>query len=247
MAEMIRVEREPAWLLHHRAFRDTSRILDLLTRAHGRVSVVARGSRSAKSKLRGLLRPFMPLSVAWVARSELGTLTGAEINGAPMTLSGDALLSGYYLNELLLNLLHRHDPQPEVFDVYAATIRSLANRHPVAATLRRFEIELLRMLGYALEFDRDYAADLPVEESKTYEYLPAQGPRQVDRAEGGAVFSGSHLLKIAAGELDDSQVLQATNRLMRGVIAYHLDGKELKSRKVLRDIRQAGTQRPTTE
>lgn len=240
MPEMIRVEQEPAWLLHHRAFRDTSRILDLLTRGHGRISVVARGSRSAKSKLRGLLRPFLPLSVGWVARSELGTLTGAEINGPPLALSGDALLSGYYVNELLLNLMHRHDPQPEIFDAYATTIRLLSNPQAVAPILRRFEIELLRMLGYALGFDRDYAADLPVMDSKMYEYVPAQGPRLVDKAEGPMVFPGSHLLRMASGDFDSDQALLSVNRLMRGVIAYHLDGKELKSRKVLRDIRQAG-------
>lgn len=152
MAERVRAEQEPAWLLHHRPFRDTSRILDLLTRHHGRVSVVARGSRSARSKLRGLLRPFMPLTVSWVSRSDLGTLTGAEIGGAPVSLAGDALLSGYYLNELLLNLMHRHDPQVEIFDAYAATVRGLASGDPVPVRLRSFEIELLKLLGYALDF-----------------------------------------------------------------------------------------------
>jgi len=100
-----RVFNQPAWVLHHRPFRDTSRILDILSLDHGRLSLVARGARSAKSKLRGYLRPFTPLQLSWVIRSDLGTLTGAEMNGAPITLTGDALLSGYYVNELLLYLL----------------------------------------------------------------------------------------------------------------------------------------------
>ena len=115
-----------------------------------------RGSRSAKSRLRGVLRPFMPLSVSWVARSELGTLTGAEVNGPPVSLVGDALLSGYYLNELLINLMHRHDPQPEIFDAYGSAVRMLASAEAVAPCLRSFEIELLRLLGYALDFGLDY-------------------------------------------------------------------------------------------
>ena len=105
-----RVHDEPAWVLHHRPFRDSSRILDVLSRQHGRLSLVARGSRAAKSRLKGILRPFSPLSLSWVIRSDLGTLTGADMSGVPIVLSGDALLSGFYVNELLLKLLHNHDP-----------------------------------------------------------------------------------------------------------------------------------------
>ena len=240
MAEVERVEQQPAWLLHHRPFRDTSRILDLLSRDYGRVSVVARGSRSAKSKLKGILRPFMPLSVSWIARSDLGTLTGAEIGGEPVSLSGDALLSGYYVNELLLNLMHRHDPQPEIFDAYAATVTGLAGTQEVAPRLRVFEMELLRLLGYALDFEHDYATHEVLEPAARYEYRPAQGPARVGSREGAMVFTGTELLGIAAGRFDDKDTLDSANRLLRGVIAYHLDGKELKSRKVLREIRRAG-------
>ena len=140
-----RVFNQPAWVLHHRPFRDTSRILDILSLEHGRLSLVARGARSAKSKLRGYLRPFTPLQLSWVIRSDLGTLTGAEMNGAPISLTGDALLSGYYVNELLLNLLHRHDPQPEIHAAYASTVAALAGSSDIAASLRHFEIELLRL------------------------------------------------------------------------------------------------------
>ena len=246
MPEVERVDEQPAWLLHHRPFRDTSRILDLLSRDHGRVSVVARGSRSAKSKLKGILRPFVPLSVSWVARSDLGTLTGAEIGGEPVSLGGDALLSGYYLNELLLNLMHRHDPQPEIFDAYSTTVSTLAGSRDVAPQLRVFELELLRLLGYALDFEHDYASSEVLEPRARYEYRPAHGATHVGERQGPMVFSGAELLAIAAGRFDDGETLAAANRLLRGVIAYHLDGKELKSRKVLREIRRAGKSAPRT-
>ncbi|MFQ6004633.1 MAG: DNA repair protein RecO, partial [Woeseia sp.] len=145
-----RVQAEPAFLLHHRPFGETSKILDVLSPNHGRLALVARGSRSAKSRLRGILRPFLPLKLSWVIRSDLGTLTGAEMDGAPISLQGDALMSGYYVNELLLRLLHRHDPQPEIFSAYARTIKNLAATAHVAPPLRHFEMELLRLLGYAL-------------------------------------------------------------------------------------------------
>ena len=123
-----RVQQEPGYILHHRPFRDTSQILDVLTRDHGKVALVARGSRGARSRLAGVLRPFLPLRVSWVARSDLGTLTGAEPAGPPAGLQGDALLAAYYVNELLLHFLHRFDPQPEIFALYADVIRELGSR-----------------------------------------------------------------------------------------------------------------------
>ncbi|MEE3237110.1 MAG: DNA repair protein RecO, partial [Pseudomonadota bacterium] len=125
MTTSCRVQQEPAWVLHHRPFRDTSRILDVLTRDHGRLAVVARGSRTGRSRLKGILRPFLPLRLSWVIRTDMGTLTGAEMNGAPVSLTGEALMSGYYVNELMLRLVHRHDPQPEIFAIYESTIGAL--------------------------------------------------------------------------------------------------------------------------
>lgn len=234
----VRIQQEAAWLLHHRPFRDSSRILDVLTREHGRLSLVARGVRSAKSPLKGVLRPFMPLSLSWVSRSELGTLTGAEMNGAPVSLSGDGLLSGYYANELLLKLMHRFDPQPEIFSLYSRTVQQLAGNPQPASLLRRFEVELLGLLGYALNLDHDVLRHEAIEAGRYYEYRSAQGAMPVDQQQGPMVFSGRDLLAIRSGEFADPDTLRAASRLLRGVIAYHLDGKELMSRKVLRELRQ---------
>jgi DNA repair protein RecO (recombination protein O) len=234
-----RVQNAPAWLLHHRPFRDSSRILDILSRDHGRLSLVARGSRSTNSKLKGILRPFLPLQLSWVIRSDLGTLTGAEMDGAPISLAGDALLSGYYVNELILHLLHRHDPQPEIYAVYRTTISDLQNTTDVAASLRRFEVETLSLLGYALNLDHDTQSGLELSPGLRYEYRVEQGPVATGEREGPMIFTGSELRAIARQEFDNPGTLKNAGILLRHVIAWHLDGKELKSRKVLREMRRA--------
>ena len=210
-----------------------------MSRDHGKLALVARGSRAAKSRLRGVLRPFMPVVMSWVQRSDLGTLTGAELHGAPLQLSGDALLSGFYVNELILHFLHRHDPQPEIFGIYESAIRALAVAENVAPCLRRFEVELLRQLGYALNLDREAGSHDPLQKKLHYEYRFEQGPVRVSRSEGPLVFSGSQLLAIAEQRFDEPDILRAANRLLREVVGFHLDGKELKSRKVLVDIRSS--------
>ena len=236
-----RIQNEPAWLLHHRPFRDSSQILDILSRDQGRLAVVAKGSRGAKSKLRGILRPFLPLQLSWFIRSDMGTLTGAEMDGASLSLTGDALLSGYYVNELILKLLHRHDPQPEIFAAYGKTIERLAGSKDVAPLLRQFEIELLRILGYALNLDHDTQTKEPLRPQQQYEYRVEQGPVPIsDRErEGPMVFRGAELDAIRNQQFADPAVLKNAGNLLRNVIAYHLDGKELKSRKVLMELRRA--------
>jgi len=234
-----RIQQQPAYLLHHRPFRDTSQILDLVTRDHGKIALVARGSRSAKSRLAGVLRPFLPLSVSWVARGDLGTLTGAEASGRPTGIRGDAMLAAFYVNELLLHFLHRHDPQPEIFALYAEVVARLGSGQEVATCLRSFELELLSLLGYAPSFAADAASDAGLEPQRYYEYRIEQGPVPVARSEGQMVFRGDLLRSIQAQEFDNAETLRAANRLLRQVINYHLGGKELKSRKVLMDLHRS--------
>jgi DNA repair protein RecO (recombination protein O) len=237
----MRVEQQAAYILHHRPFRDTSQILDVLSREHGKLALVARGSRGAKSRLRGLLRPFMPLSISWVQRSDLGTLTGAELHGSPLRLTGDALLSGYYVNELLLHFLHRHDPQPEIFDTYVRAITALAATDQIAPCLRQFEIELLQHLGYALNLEHEADSQAALRSDANYEYHFERGAVQVARSDGRLVFSGAILAAIAEQQFSNADVLRAANRLLREVIGFHLGGKELKSRKVLVDLHRQRT------
>ena len=231
-----RVQQQSGFILHHRPFRDSSQILDVFTVDHGRIAVVARGSRGARSKLAGVLRPFLPLRVSWVARTDLGTLTGAEAAGAPADLRGDALLSAYYVNELMLNFLHRDDPQPEVFTLYAEVVASLGNGADIAATLRDFELELLSLLGYAVSLEHEAGTHDDIDPERHYAYRVEDGPVPVSREEGSLVFSGYVLRSIAERRFDDEEILRAANRLLREVISFHLGGKELQSRKVLREV-----------
>jgi len=231
-----RIQQQPAYILHHRPFRDSSLILDVVTRDHGKVALVARGSRSSKSRLAGILRPFLALSVSWVARSDLGTLTGAEVAGPPLGIHGDAVLSAFYVNELLLNFLHRHDPQPEIFKLYADVIARLGSSADVAVSLRSFELELLSRLGYALSFRQGGAADEELDPERYYDYRLEQGPVPVERTQGPMIFRGAELRSIEAQAFESADVVRAASRLLRHVINHHLGGKELKSRKVLMEL-----------
>ena len=233
-----RIHGEPAFLLHHRPYQDSSRILDILSASHGRLALVARGSRGAKSRLRGILRPFLPLKMSWVIRSDLGTLTGAEMNGSPIALQGDALMSGYYANELLLKLLHRHDPQPEIFSAYTRTIENLAAAADIAMPLRHFEMELLRRIGYALNLDHDSQTREPLRSDTMYEYRVEQGPVPVSDRRGSMVFSGQQLSGVRNENFDQAEILNCAGRLLREVISFHLGGRELNSRKVLLELRR---------
>jgi DNA repair protein RecO (recombination protein O) len=233
-----RVQQQPAFILHHRPFRDSSQILDILSRDHGKLALVARGSRGSRSRLKGILRPFMPLEISWVQKTDLGTLTGAEVRGAPLSLTGDALLCGYYINELLIHFLHRHDPQPEVFGLYARTLTALGAAEDAAVCLRQFELELLRQVGYALNLGQDAITHEVLDESAYYEYRMEQGPVGVSRSDGPLVFRGALLAGVDRGDFGHPEVLRAANRLLREVIDFHLGGKTLKTRKVLMDIRR---------
>ena len=236
MSSQRRVQQQSGYILHHRPFRDTSQILDIVTRDHGKVAVVARGSRGSRSRLAGVLRPFLPLKVSWVAKSDLGTLTGAEAAGPPAGMSGDALLSAYYVNELLLYFLHRYDPQPEIFALYEEVISALASTGNVAASLRSFELEFLSLLGYAVNLDHEFASQDPLDVERYYQYRMEQGLVAVERAEGSLVFKGATLVGVAEQRFDDPDILRAASQLLREIIDFHLGGKQLKSRKVLMEL-----------
>jgi DNA repair protein RecO (recombination protein O) len=236
MSSERRVQQQPGYILHHRPFRDSSQILDIVTRDYGKVALVARGSRGSKSRLAGILRPFLPLRLSWVAKSDLGTLTGAEASGPPAGMVGDAMLSAYYVNELLLHFLHRYDPQPEIFRLYEEVLHGLVGSLRVTASLRSFELEFLSLLGYAVNLNHEFRSHDPLVDEQNYEYRMEQGPVRVDRSDGALVFPGKVLSGVNERRFEDPDVLRAASRLLREIIGFHLGGKELKSRKVLMEV-----------
>src|SRR4030067_51512 len=181
-----RQQDEPAFVLHSYPFRETSLILDVFSRRHGRLPIMARGARRPRSALRGLLMNFQPLQLSWFGKGEVRTLHGAEWQGGQPYLQGTALMCGFYLNELLLNLLARDDPHEQLFDYYRATLHRLAHetRHP--ATLRCFDKHLLQELGYALALEREAGSNKPVRAACCYRYAVERGvlPDQGEQPSG---------------------------------------------------------------
>lgn len=232
-----RVLLEPAWLLHHRPWRDTSRILELMTRHHGRVTLFARGARRPKSPWRGLLRPFLPLAVSWSGRADGGTLTAAEAAGAAPSLSAERLMSAFYLNELLLKLLPHEDRNERLYDAYGVALSNLAIS-PGLQALRAFERVLLDELGYGPELTAEAAAGEPVRPDRYYHFLPGRGLLAVRESGLPDAFRGCDLLAVARGELGEPQALAAARRLYGAAIAHCLEGRGLASREVMLALRR---------
>jgi DNA repair protein RecO (recombination protein O) len=230
----MRVEQQPAFVLHGRAYRETSLLLECLTRDHGRVGLVARGVRTQRSRLpRALLQPLIPLSLSWTGAGELATLTAAEGIDAPPVLSGEALLCGLYLTELVLRLTMRQDPHGDVFDSYALTLQRLARGESPAWTLRRFERDLLEQLGYGLNLGTDAASGAALDPFGQYGYRHESGPTLWRTSADGPKVSGAALLALAADTRPADADLVALRRWMRGIISGLLDGRELESWKLL--------------
>ena len=232
-----RVLLEPAWLLHHRPWSDTSRILELMTRNHGRVTLFARGARRPGSGLRGVLQPFIPLLVSWSGRADGGTLTGAEIGGALRPLPPAQLMSGFYLNELLLRLLQHEDRHERVFDAYADAIGQLAGAAD-HRPLRSFELILLEELGYGLELARDATSGEPLEPDRYYHFQPGRGVLAVRDAADPDAIRGREMLAVSCGEFGEPAALAAARQILRAAIGHCLEGRGLRSREVMLALRQ---------
>lgn len=235
MSRSPRINLEPAWVLHRRPYRDTSEIVDLLTANHGRVAAVARGSRGGRRRMP--LEPFQPLQVSWTGRGELFTLTGAEADGVAPRPAGEALMSLFYVNELLLRLTGKLDPHPGLFECYVTVVRDLCSGEDQAACLRRFEKRLLDELGYGLSLATDVDGE-PVVGDADYLYELEHGPRRIARGIPGKLsVSGDTLLAIEAGRLENAVQRREARRLLTAAIDVYLGGRPLKTRQVLNALR----------
>lgn len=235
----LRAYAQPAYVLHSYLYRESSLVVEAFTRDCGRIALVARGARRQRSALRGVLLAFQPLLLSWSGRSELRTLTGAEWNGPYTPLKGRALICGFYLNELLLKFLARDDPHERLFASYAEALAALAQQASLAATLRRFEVSLLRELGYAVTLDRDVESGDPIVGAQRYRYLVERGPVAVGTAAAeGVELSGQTLLDMQTGDYTSTDTLQQSRTLMRALIDHHLGGQVLHTRRLLRDLHE---------
>lgn len=234
-AERQRVDRAACFVLHTRPIRETSLLVDVFSRDHGRVMLMARGARRPRSSIRGLLMAFQPLELSWAGRGEVKTLHAAEWVGGLPLLAGEALFSGYYLNELLLALLPREDAHAQLFDLYAETLRALSGSQAHEAALRRFECGLFQELGYGLSLDSLAGSDVVVESEGQYTVDASQGVLAADHG-SGPVVSGETLLALAEGEFVAPRQLAEAKLLMRYLLGQLLGGRPLQSRRIMMEL-----------
>ena len=239
----IRIADEPAFVLHSIPYKETSLILDVFTRQYGRMALIAKGAKRPHSTLRPVLQRFQPLLVSWSGKSELRTLTKSEWVGTP-SLVGDALLCGFYLNELLVKFLAREDDYEKLYDRYSETINALSNLEfeskGLEEILRPFELSLLQETGYAAALDRCVETNEVPLAQEQYVYQPERGVRPVQADDPGhwPVLTGKSLLAIAAGDFSDPETLSESKQLMRFLLGLHLQDQVLTTRQILIDLKK---------
>lgn len=246
-----RVVLQPAYVLHLKPYRDTSALVELITPEHGRLGLVAKGIKAPASKMRPVMQPFSPILASWSGRGELPSLTGAESQGKVMLLKGDVLACGLYMNELIMRLTHRSEPQIELFSLYDVSLRRLytlgaePDNMRLQQILRRFEIDLLHCLGYGLLLDEEAGGGKKVCSDMIYDYQLETGPVAFSNGQQafGVKVSGTTLLALAQNRLGENNMDPATykeaKRLLRFVLDRYLGNKPLFSRQLLR--RRAGS------
>lgn len=232
--EQRRQQLEPGYLLHQRPYGDVDAVLEMFSRDHGRLGLVAKGVRSGRSRRAGVLQPFGELLISWVAKGELGSLRDVEPAQTPPVLTGTAMISGFYLNELLLRLLRREDPHPGLYDHYRHAVLLLAGGTDQDYVLRVFEKQLLGELGYGLILDHDVDGR-PIVPEAYYQYLAEMGPQRVAAASAQSV-PGDALLALAQESPRLTAYARDLRGLLRAALTSHLGEQPLKSRELYRQF-----------
>lgn len=229
-----RVQLQPAYVLHRRSYRESSLLVELYTAEYGRVGAVARGARRSGA----LLQPFVPLLASWSGRGELASLGAIEPAGPASWLRGNALVAGLYVNELMLRLLPRDDPHPELYPDYEAVLQALAAAPELGAeaewALRVFEKRLLEEIGYGLLLTHDAQTGEPVVADGEYEYVLERGPVALGAREdaGALTLQGLALLALESGRWDEAVRPGEVKRLMRAALAVQIGERPLHSRRL---------------
>lgn len=232
---LIRQDNQPVYVLHTYPFKETSLVAELFSKQFGRVATVAKGARRPRSAMRGQLQSFQMLAATWSGKNELKTLHSLEWADALLSLQGEALMCGFYLNELLLRLLPREDAHEALFEYYQATLKTLANGQNLATHLRRFELKLLQEMGYAVPLREDENGEAVLAD-KTYRYEAEYGASEPLATKNGVQLSGKTLLEMANDDYTSTQTQQQSKQLMRYLLAHYLGDKPLHTRQLLIDL-----------
>ena len=234
-----RQDNQPVYVLHTYPYKETSLVVELFAHGIGRVATTAKGARRPRSAMRGMLQSFQPLIATWSGKLELKTLHSLEWGGGLLLLKGEALMCGFYLNELLLRLLPREDPHEALFEYYSATLKTLATSQNSASTLRRFELKLLQELGYAIPLNRD-ENNAPILEAQIYQYAAEHGASSLDGVlnciKNGVQLTGKTLIDMANDDYTNVKTQQQSKQLMRYLLAHYLGDKPLHTRQLLIDL-----------
>ena len=233
-----RVSGQPGFVLHSYPYKETSLIVDMMTRDFGRVAMVAKGAKRPHSQLRGVLQTFQPLSVSWTGKSELRTLTDAEWVGGMLPIEKNALLCGFYVNELLVKLLARDDAHPVLFDHYVSTLNQLAHNETAQIVLRKFERALLKETGVAADLTRDTEHRATIVSEDEYVVDPERGARRARVSDAWPRVLGKTLLDMDREDYRDPQTQAQSKQLMRFLLAHQLNGNPLNTRQILIDLMQ---------
>ena len=231
---------EPGFVLHARAYRETSLLVDVLTATHGRLGLLARGVSSGKGQvLRAALQPLQWIRFDAVQRGELAQLRAAEALDAAPRLAGHTMLAGFYVSELVMRLAPRNDAVPDLYRAYGEVRARLGLELSLAWSLRRFERDLLESLGVG--FDLVCADDgAALDPAARYELDPQDGPRRLLSERDGqgrrGTATGAALLALGRDKEPAADDLASLRLPMRTVLAHHLGGRGLKSWEMLDDL-----------
>jgi DNA repair protein RecO (recombination protein O) len=230
-----RQEQQPVYVLHTYPFKETSLVVELFSQQYGRVAAVAKGARRPHSAMRGMLQSFQMLSGTWSGKNELKTLHSLDWSAGLTLIKGEALMCGFYINELLLRLLPREDSHETLFAHYQHALQTLANQSDLATTLRRFELRLLQEMGYAVPLMTD-ENDGAIEADKMYRYEAEYGACELKATKIGVQLSGQTLLDMARDDYSNEQTQMQSKQLMRYLLAHYLGDKPLHTRQLLIDL-----------
>jgi len=243
---MSQVNTQLAYVLHKRLYRESSQIIDVFSRDHGRLSLMSRGSRGAKSRISGNLQLFSPLLLGWQGRGSMPYLRSVErADIKPPVLPKQSLLSAMYVNELLTYLVHKHDVQSGIFDCYHQCLYALQNTTQIEIELRKFEIKMLELLGFGLQMERDADSGEKITAEQSYLYYAEHGPvayhkLTTARPTSSLLVQGCTLLALLKEDYQfieqDKQQMQQLKHLMRYIIHFHLGGRPLKSRELFNTL-----------
>ncbi len=235
------IEGEPAYLIHQRPYSETSQIINLFSRHYGRVDAIAKGSKRPKSKFKSFLQPFSPILVSWSGRSQLKTLRSVDISsGKQSNVSRKHLMSAFYLNELILSFLTTADPYPDLFDAYSLAINNLSNADSSEIILREFEIQLLTEIGYAINFQTEAMSSKKIEPNLSYRFIAEEGfVSSVTSSPRDTLIKGSVIQSIDRKDFSQPQTMRAAKRIIRESVKYHLSGKELNTKKVVKSLKKS--------